>query len=104
MDDLYAINVLQGFFCDFPFVVPSEGKIPNLLSEGSVDSTTKLVLVNAIYFKGNWAEKFEEANTVEMPFRLNKVKQMHFSIIYLMTRSKNIGLKLKIYKIYLQVI
>lgn len=64
---------------------------------------TKLVLVNAIYFKGNWAEKFEEANTVEMPFRLNKVKQMHFSNTYIMTRSKNIGLKLKIYKIYLQV-
>ncbi|NXU04464.1 ILEU inhibitor, partial [Buphagus erythrorhynchus] len=50
----------------------TEGKIPNLLSEGSVDSLTRLVLVNAIYFKANWAEKFQEADTTDAPFRLNK--------------------------------
>uniref|UniRef100_A0A8C4VVG6 Serpin family B member 1 n=1 Tax=Gopherus evgoodei TaxID=1825980 RepID=A0A8C4VVG6_9SAUR len=55
----------------------TEDKIPNLLSEGSVNNMTKLVLVNAIYFKGNWAEKFKEANTKPMPFRLNKVMEMH---------------------------
>lgn len=34
---------------------------------------TRLALVNAIYFKGNWKYRFDEANTKEMPFRLNKV-------------------------------
>lgn len=68
--------------------MPSEGKIPDLLSEGSINSMTKLVLVNAIYFKGNWAEKFEEANTADMPFRLNKVQQIYFGSIYLIKQVK----------------
>ncbi|NXU43262.1 SPB8 protein, partial [Drymodes brunneopygia] len=32
----------------------TEGKIQNLLAEGILNSLTRLVLVNAIYFKGNW--------------------------------------------------
>uniref|UniRef100_A0A8B9Z140 Serpin family B member 1 n=1 Tax=Buteo japonicus TaxID=224669 RepID=A0A8B9Z140_9AVES len=60
----------------------TEGKIPNLLSEGSVDNMTKLVLVNAIYFKGNWAEKFKEANTTDMPFRLNKNERKTVKMMY----------------------
>lgn len=50
------------------------GKIPELLAEGVVDSMTKLVLVNAIYFKGMWREKFRKKDTTDAPFRLNKVK------------------------------
>ncbi|NWW88345.1 ILEU inhibitor, partial [Rhynochetos jubatus] len=60
----------------------TEGKIPHLLSEGSVDNMTKLVLVNAIYFKGNWAEKFNEANTTDMPFRLNKNERRTVKMMY----------------------
>ncbi|KAM6135155.1 leukocyte elastase inhibitor-like [Pterocles gutturalis] len=60
----------------------TEGKIPNLLCEGSVDSMTKLVLVNAIYFKGNWAEKFKEADTIDMPFRLNKNERKTVKMMY----------------------
>ncbi|KAM6102361.1 leukocyte elastase inhibitor-like isoform 2-T2 [Theristicus caerulescens] len=48
------------------------GKIKHLFPPGSVDCTTVLALVNAIHFKGQWAIKFEEKNTREMPFRLNK--------------------------------
>ncbi|KAG9347880.1 hypothetical protein JZ751_003897 [Albula glossodonta] len=50
----------------------TQEKIKNLLAEGVLDNMTRLVLVNAIYFKGNWEKKFEEARTKEMPFRLNK--------------------------------
>lgn len=35
---------------------------------------TRLALVNAIYFKGNWMNRFDEANTKEMPFKVNQVK------------------------------
>ncbi|XP_010224714.1 PREDICTED: leukocyte elastase inhibitor [Tinamus guttatus] len=58
------------------------GKIPNLLSEGSVNNLTRLVLVNAIYFKGNWAKKFKEANTADMPFWLNKNEQKTVKMMY----------------------
>uniref|UniRef100_A0A8C3SGN5 Serpin B6 n=1 Tax=Chelydra serpentina TaxID=8475 RepID=A0A8C3SGN5_CHESE len=50
----------------------TEGKIQNLLAQGAVDSMTRLVLVNAIYFKGNWATPFNKRNTVERQFKINK--------------------------------
>ncbi|XP_051025748.1 leukocyte elastase inhibitor [Acomys russatus] len=50
----------------------TEGKIPELLAVGVVDNMTKLVLVNAIYFKGMWQEKFMTRDTTDAPFRLNK--------------------------------
>uniref|UniRef100_A0A8C0G6L4 Serpin B6 n=1 Tax=Chelonoidis abingdonii TaxID=106734 RepID=A0A8C0G6L4_CHEAB len=49
----------------------TEGKIQNLLAQGVVDSMTRLVLVNAIYFKGNWATQFNKDCTVERSFRDN---------------------------------
>ncbi|XP_067418687.1 leukocyte elastase inhibitor-like isoform X2 [Emydura macquarii macquarii] len=60
----------------------TEDKIPNLLSEGSLNNMTKLVLVNAIYFKGNWAEKFKEADTTGKPFRLNKNETKTVQMMY----------------------
>ncbi|XP_067851831.1 uncharacterized protein [Heptranchias perlo] len=60
----------------------TEGKIQDLLAQGSVHSLTRLVLVNAIYFKGSWAEKFDEHFTEEMPFRLNKTESKPVQMMY----------------------
>ncbi|XP_009676346.2 serpin B10-like [Struthio camelus] len=49
----------------------TEGKIQNLLPPGSIDSLTRLVLVNTLYFKGNWATKFQAEATRQRPFRVN---------------------------------
>ncbi|NWX12626.1 SPB10 protein, partial [Aegotheles bennettii] len=49
----------------------TDGKIQNLLPPGSVDSLTRLVLINALYFKGNWATKFEAQATRQRPFKIN---------------------------------
>ncbi|XP_051655442.1 serpin B6-like isoform X5 [Manacus candei] len=52
----------------------TEGKIQNLLAEGLLNSLTRLVLVNAIYFKGNWENQFNKLGTAERPFHINKNK------------------------------
>ncbi|KAA0702634.1 Leukocyte elastase inhibitor [Triplophysa tibetana] len=50
----------------------TQGKIKDLLKPGVLDNMTRLVLVNAIYFKGNWEKKFSKEATVEKQFRVNK--------------------------------
>lgn len=60
----------------------TEGKIPELLAVGVVDSMTKLVLVNAIYFKGMWEEKFMTEDTTDAPFRLSKKDTKTVKMMY----------------------
>lgn len=50
----------------------TEDKIKELLNPGTVNSDTSLILVNAIYFKGNWEKQFNKEDTREMPFNVSK--------------------------------
>lgn len=43
-------------------------KIPELLAEGFLDRGTVLVMTNAVYFKGSWAESFDKALTTPSLF------------------------------------
>lgn len=49
------------------------GKIKDLLGKEIVTSDTRLVLVNAIYFKGNWDKQFKEHATRDAKFNISKV-------------------------------
>lgn len=49
------------------------GKITNLLS--SVPPTTSLVLANAIYFKAQWADRFDPEKTHERAFKISDSDQ-----------------------------
>ncbi|KAI5353977.1 hypothetical protein L3X38_006871 [Prunus dulcis] len=48
----------------------TSGLIKEILPPGSVDSTTKLIFANALYFKGVWNEKFDASTTKEHDFHL----------------------------------
>ena len=60
----------------------STDKIKDLLKSGTVTPMTRLALVNAIYFKGNWLNRFDKANTKQMAFKLNQVKYYSFSQLF----------------------
>lgn len=49
----------------------TRGKIPDILSPDSLSAQTRMVLVNAIYFKGNWQSQFEKGQTEQQLFHLN---------------------------------
>ncbi len=46
----------------------TQDKIRNLLQPGQVTAATRLVLCNAVYFKGKWASQFDPNNTAPAPF------------------------------------
>jgi serpin B len=46
----------------------TKDKIRDLLPASAISPATQLVLVNAIYFKGKWAEAFERRRTHDAPF------------------------------------
>lgn len=60
----------------------TEDKIRDLLPPGSIDSMTRLVITNAIYFKGTWIKQFDANETTEEEFRVApnetvQVEMMH---------------------------
>jgi serpin B len=50
----------------------TKNKIKNLLKKGILNRMTRLVLVNAIYFKGQWARPFHVSETKKKPFFITK--------------------------------
>jgi serpin B len=49
----------------------TQDKIKDLLQPGSLRPDTRLVLTNAIYFKGNWLAQFDKAQTKDEDFHLS---------------------------------
>jgi len=47
----------------------TEEKIRDLLPSGSINPLTRLVITNAIYFKGTWVKQFDEKKTTVEDFR-----------------------------------
>ena len=48
----------------------TNGKIKDLIGPGLLDSMTRLVLTNAVYFKGTWASQFKKDGTQDESFTL----------------------------------
>ena len=49
----------------------TNNKITNLFPKGSLNSMTRLVLTNAVYFKGTWIKQFEKKQTRDDDFRIS---------------------------------
>ena len=60
----------------------TEQKIQELLPQGAVDSLTRLVLVNAIYFKGDWMTKFNDKVTKDGYFNVDTNKKVETRLMF----------------------
>jgi serpin B len=47
----------------------TEGKITEILRLGDIHPATRLIITNALYFKGEWVKKFDPDQTADAPFR-----------------------------------
>jgi serpin B len=66
----------------------TKGKISKLIQPGLLDSQTRLILVNAIYFKGRWASEFDKHNTINSPFSITPAHKLAVSLMNLTANFK----------------
>ena len=57
------------------------GKIQNLIHPDDINALTRLVITNAIYFKGDWASPFMKSGTVDEPFHLGDGKTVQAAMM-----------------------
>ncbi|HEY2840894.1 MAG TPA: serpin family protein [Pirellulales bacterium] len=60
----------------------TKDKIPDLLPPRSINNMTRLVLTNAIYFKGDWSIPFTASDTKPAPFFLGGDKQVEVPLMF----------------------
>ncbi|XP_026324377.1 serine protease inhibitor 3/4-like isoform X1 [Hyposmocoma kahamanoa] len=60
----------------------TNNRIKNLLTPDSFDENTRMVLVNALYFKGDWDSKFNPELTQDKPFHVNSTTKINIPMMY----------------------
>ncbi len=60
----------------------TKDKILDILPPGSINRATRLVLANAIYFKGLWAKQYKKAETTTQPFHLAGGRQGQAALMH----------------------
>ncbi len=58
-------------------------KIKDLIPKGILGGGTRLVLTNAIYFKGDWLRKFDKKDTKKQEFRVSSEKKVEVPMMYM---------------------
>lgn len=61
----------------------TNNKIDKLLEQGDLSQDTRMVLLNAIYFKGNWQRQFDKRNTQKKPFYLNDKDSVDVDMMFI---------------------
>ncbi|KAF6769403.1 hypothetical protein AHF37_12808 [Paragonimus kellicotti] len=64
----------------------THGMIRELLPTGSINEETRMIAVNALYFKGVWKEQFSDSETYEAPFHRLDGTTQKMQMMYLKHR------------------
>ena len=57
-------------------------KIKDLIPSGAIDALTRLVLTNAIYFKGDWVKPFDKKNTQDQDFTVSAERKVKTPLMH----------------------
>ncbi|VDP36955.1 unnamed protein product [Soboliphyme baturini] len=60
----------------------THGRIDNLVSSNFFNALTRLVIVNAVYFKANWHFKFNPEDTIKKTFFVSQSKQKQVDMMH----------------------
>ena len=60
----------------------TNAKIQKIITPDSLGPLTKLVLVNAIYFKGDWEAKFDKSKTSKGDFHVSPTKTVKTDMMF----------------------
>ena len=60
----------------------TEDKIRDLIPENMLDEMTRLVLTNAVYFKGDWTEPFNVKVTKDAPFHVTARQEIQVPLMF----------------------
>ncbi|NET79526.1 MULTISPECIES: serpin family protein [Okeania] len=78
-DDPESLKIINNWVKD-----KTEGKIDQIIQK--LEPEDVMVLLNAIYFQGNWEEQFSEYSTKDMPFYLANGTQKQHPIMFQSSR------------------
>ncbi|XP_015273632.1 PREDICTED: serpin I2 [Gekko japonicus] len=66
----------------------TDGQIKNFISSDDLGPLTRLVLANAIYFKGNWKQEFKAESTILMDFTKSDGSVINIPMMHLQLKTR----------------
>ncbi|XP_026390675.1 serpin-ZX-like [Papaver somniferum] len=67
----------------------TNGLIQNLIPSDAITEETVLVLVNGLYFKGSWKQKFDPSKTIDSNFYLGDETSSPVTVPFMMDNNEN---------------
>ncbi|XP_011644246.1 antichymotrypsin-2-like isoform X4 [Pogonomyrmex barbatus] len=68
-DNIYAAKMINIWIQE-----TTNNKISNVISSDDIGEDTRIMLINAIYFKSKWLHTFDERNTAKRTFHVSKTE------------------------------
>ncbi|XP_077295334.1 antichymotrypsin-2-like [Arctopsyche grandis] len=62
--------------------IKTNNKIKDIVSSNALNSDTRVVLLNAIYFQGNWRFPFDKSRVQKRKFNKNKIEQIDVDMMF----------------------